>query len=245
MTWFWTLYAWVYDWAMRRFQPYWEHRVHLAFRVPVPSSEAPQRVLFAGCGTGGEAASLRLTRIGTSSSSNSQTAIVLCDTNRAMLKRARRNAGGIAVSCDMSNISLGNNGFDVIMASNSLYCADRYGALKEFTRLLRPGGVLIVSNPTRWPAPFEVLRWYVKKYGLKALLNALPGMIVLAPFNLVIRLRYKPTPALNLLHDIPAAGFCKPEIIEPGYVCDANLIVVARKPGGKAQHVLFNPGKKE
>lgn len=83
----------------------------------------------------------------------------VCATAGAMAEAgevAESNVGG-AVNGDALNLPFPDNAFDFIICSEVLehLWADE-AAIREFTRILRPGGRMVVTVPTRWP---ERINW--------------------------------------------------------------------------------------
>lgn len=102
----------------------------------------PRDVLDAGCGTGycARALARRYRR----------TRVIGVDSSPAMLRQARRRAGWFTrtryVSGDVENLPLKTTGFDMIVSNLTLQWCDLQGALAEFLRVLRPGGVLMFTS---------------------------------------------------------------------------------------------------
>ena len=116
---------------------------------------AGERVLDMGCGGGRHAfAALR-----------HGAAVVALDRSDAELKDARAVMGGMvdageiaadvggSVTCgDALDLPFPDATFDRVVASEVLeHIPDDTGALRELARVLRPGGRLAVTVPTRWP----------------------------------------------------------------------------------------------
>jgi len=113
------------------------------------------RVLDLGCGGGRHA--FEAWRRGAT--------VVALDRSEAELKEVRAVAGGMlaagelpdgapggAVNGDALAIAARDGSFDAVIASEVLeHVWDDTGALTELVRVLRPGGRLAVTVPTRWP----------------------------------------------------------------------------------------------
>jgi len=102
-----------------------------------------KRVLDIGCGTGYGAAEL----------SRTATLVVGCDQSTDAIDYARRNyrTGNVEfLLASASATPLGNAQFDLITAFELIeHLQDWQGFLREVSRLMRPGGLFIVSTPNR------------------------------------------------------------------------------------------------
>ena len=113
------------------------------------------RVLDLGCGGGRHA--FAAWRHGAT--------VVALDRSEAELKEVRGVVGGMlaageladgapggAVNADALALPVGDGSFDAVIASEVLeHVWDDRGAIGELVRVLRPGGRLAVTVPTRWP----------------------------------------------------------------------------------------------
>jgi ubiquinone/menaquinone biosynthesis C-methylase UbiE len=136
------LYAW-----MTTQRAWRESCCELAARLPV--SIEPQRVVDLGCGAGG--ATLEFARLRPGDT------VAGVDIAWGMLRRARRPA--IArrldrkrltwIRADGADLPFKTNTIDVVTGHSVLYLvANRPAVLKECLRVLRPGGRLIVMEPS-------------------------------------------------------------------------------------------------
>jgi ubiquinone/menaquinone biosynthesis C-methylase UbiE len=109
-------------------------------------SPAPRQILDAGCGTGG-----LIRRLAPRHSSWQWTGADLmplaCD-----LARQRLGATADIRNADVTSLPFADARFDAIVSADVLYHVDDdAAALKEFVRVLRPGGAVIVNVPAyRW-----------------------------------------------------------------------------------------------
>jgi len=213
MNWFWSLYAIVYDFGVWQFTPYWDQLSEIVDLV-VARTMVGDWVCDFGCGTGNYMRLLFLRN-------RNVVGIDPCSAaDRVVWDKMRAAGYPRMIYCGR---------FDVIVAVNSLYACDRLSEeLKSSHEELNDDGFMVISNPIRWPGAVEMLLWYRNRYGWGGLLRALPGLIALAPFNLVIRLVYRPIPEEKLVAALRAAGF---RIVnrDLGYICDANVILVCEK----------------
>jgi ubiquinone/menaquinone biosynthesis C-methylase UbiE len=132
-----------YDEIAERYDRVWSARFetvarHIWARVPV---NAFDRVLDIGTGTG-VVPRIRLQIAGPAG------LIVGCDRSAAMLERARGQAAGLHVLvADATTLPLRDESFDVATASFVLsHIRDHRGALAEMLRVLKPGGIVAVTN---------------------------------------------------------------------------------------------------
>ncbi|NPV91685.1 MAG: class I SAM-dependent methyltransferase [Firmicutes bacterium] len=136
----WELYAEVYD-SINLWLPYRKMLEAVIDELPVSSGGS---VLDAGCGTGNLCRRLR--------EKNRWAEIVGIDFSPAMLEKAGqklKNANIRLLRMDL-NQPLGFPGgrFDYLVSINTLYALDDPArALKEFHRVLKRGGRLVVVNP--------------------------------------------------------------------------------------------------
>ena len=104
------------------------------------------RVLDAGCGDGALVCAV---------ASRGAVATGL-DPDPAMLAAARMRAGGAHVQAEfvegrVEQIPFGDASFDVVVAVTVLcFLTDASGAVREMTRVLRPGGRLVLGELGRW-----------------------------------------------------------------------------------------------
>lgn len=137
---FWNLYAFFYD-TLTLLIPYRRMLSDLADGLRLQSC---RNVLDAGCGTG------NFCRL--SERDNPSVEVVGIDRAGAMLRRARqkcRAANLYAADLD-APIAFDDQSFDAVACCNVLYSLPRPAAtLSELQRVLRPGGRLVISNPSR------------------------------------------------------------------------------------------------
>jgi len=87
---------------------------------------------------------------------------------------AQSDLGLVNVLCPADAIPLESMSFDVVLSTQTIeHVANYTGLLREAYRLLKPGGILLLSGPMYWPLheePFDFHRF--TKYGFK---NACEG----------------------------------------------------------------------
>lgn len=100
---------------------------------------APRRVLDVGCGTGLLAARIRRELQGA--------AVVGCDFSAGMLERAAGNAPGLPLARGSAlALPFRAGAFDAVVSTEAFHWfPDQPAALREFHRVLAPGGCLLVS----------------------------------------------------------------------------------------------------
>jgi SAM-dependent methyltransferase len=83
------------------------------------------------------------------------------------------NERRVDVICPATEIPLTDGSFDTVLCTQVIeHVADHQGLLSEAYRLLKPGGVLIVSAPMYWPLheePYDFFRF--TRHGLRHLLE--------------------------------------------------------------------------
>lgn len=172
---FWNLYARVYD-TLLIFRPYQGMIRDAVDSVALP---AGARVLDAGCGTGNLSRPL----------GERGYEVLALDSSPHMLKRAQiKNPHLRFQSGDLGGeLPFDDASFDAITCSNVLYTLPNpSAALREFRRVLKPGGRLVVTNPVPGCRAEKILLHDWKTSPLPArlrLLLALPGILMLLLFN--------------------------------------------------------------
>ena len=106
--------------------------------------DGPARVLDAGCGTGGFIRMLRAER--------PEWTVTGVDLSPLAVALARERTGAEIVEGSLTALPFGDGSFDAVTTGDVLYhLADPAAALREFVRVLRPGGVVVVNEPAyRW-----------------------------------------------------------------------------------------------
>jgi len=159
-----------------------------------------KRVLDVGCGTGILASRLR--------ASYPSAQIVGCDYSAGMLEQAARRDGSISwVQADAQALPLAGVSVDAICCTESFHWyPDQSGALREFRRVLRPGGVLLLGmvNPpvrevTRTVNRFSGIMGQPAKWLTPAHLMDLVGE---AGFDVQDRIRVRRFPPSRLMPTI-------------------------------------------
>lgn len=140
---FWNFYAFCYD-SLLELNPYREMLLGAVNGLELKSGE---RILNAGCGTG----NLEMLIAG----NNPQTKIVSIDFSESMLKRAQKKCkkfGNIKFQkIDLNNsLPFPDQEFDKIISINALYALENpEKTIKEFTKILKKGGILILVTPKK------------------------------------------------------------------------------------------------
>lgn len=85
-----------------------------------------------------------------------------------MLEVAKQNTKSSNVTFqqqDCQHTSFNDSAFDTVFMSLVLHFTDPPTALAEMRRILKPGGILIITNPDPHPlTPFDRFRWLVRGY---------------------------------------------------------------------------------
>jgi len=133
-----------------------------AFRM-LPPLRAPH-ILDVGCGPGGQ--TLELARL-------FDAQITAMDTHQPYLDRLQRQAEGLGfaeririVNRSMLEMGFADQTFDLIWCEGAIYIAGFERGLREWRRLLRPGGFMAVTDAVwlRTDVPEEVRRFWDEGY---------------------------------------------------------------------------------
>lgn len=113
-----------------------------ALLAQLPSSLAPQRILDLGCGTGLAVPALQ--------ARYPQAQILALDRAEGMAQAARCRGGSTCVVGDAQALPLAAACCDLLFSNLALqWCPQLPQALAEARRVLRPGGVLLLSMPAQ------------------------------------------------------------------------------------------------
>src|SRR4030042_1911615 len=126
----------VWGWESSAGQERWQRRV----RMLTSHIEGGMRVLEIGCGTG------ELTKM----FQNNNSRILSIDVSFDLIGIAKRKVKRDKVTFllqDASNLGFAENSFDTIIGSSVLHHLEVDKALKEFYRVLRPGGSIFLTEP--------------------------------------------------------------------------------------------------
>ena len=196
-----------------------------------PEAGRALTVLDAGCGTGNYV--LEFARQGDF--------VVGLDSAAFMLRRGARKAQRQGLSAAWCRASLDallpfrDGAFDHLVSVNALYMLrDPRAALREFHRVLKPGGKAWVSHPSRMPSFLEILAEQRRQVGLLKTARLSVSLLLVGLFNVVIARRFRGGEyffwsAGTLVAEIEAAGFEVQEAA-PAYIAGANTLVQAIKP---------------
>ena len=134
----------------------------------LPESQKGKRWLDAGCGTG------TLSRWLANERGASVTAL---DASEQMLANAQGTLGVEYLRGDLTRCGLPDSSIDGILCSSVLeYLADVSAALKEFHRVLRPGGIVLASIPNAALSvriPLRLGYWMTRWMGQRRLFSFL------------------------------------------------------------------------
>lgn len=76
--------------------------------------------------------------------------LVICDFSLAMLRQAQAKGGMESVQARAEALPFGNGAFDRVLVVDALHhFFDQPKAIREFIRVLKPGGRLVVEEPDR------------------------------------------------------------------------------------------------
>ncbi|MEV6872788.1 class I SAM-dependent methyltransferase [Amycolatopsis sp. NPDC051128] len=97
-------------------------------------------------------------------------AVTGCDRSAAMVDAARRRAGDEASFSvgDIEDLPFADGSFDAALAMSVLEYVDVGPALRELARVVRPGGLAVVTmlNPH---SPYRLVEWALRRTGIEAL----------------------------------------------------------------------------
>ena len=229
---FWNAYACVYDALPKYYRPYGVQVERVMEMVGSYGLPTGARILDAGCGTGNYL--VRLCEHGYQ--------VLGLDTAAHMLAQARRKIHGLARSASRgaqlrqssleSALPLADRAFDCIVSINALYMIEHpQSALREFRRVLRPGGLLVLSHPCEIPPLSSIVAEHATRYGVASVV--LPGgaFAALGLFNWVRSRNFQTQDfhcwsADEMQARLGKAGFAV-KAMEPAYACGSNLLVCA------------------
>lgn len=225
---FWNFYARVYD-TISLLSPY---RGMMRDIVREARLRHGFKVLDAGCGTGNVSRQIEIEGCGAS--------IVAVDAAESMLRRARAKCRTAVLG--QSNLDqplpFDDASFDAVVCSNVLYSLPRpLWTLAEFSRVLRPGGRVVVTNPCAGFRMDQLLLAHVRSGSgvthWMRFLALIPALILVTLLNLLV-LRQVDRRSFNFFNPdelrslFSQAGFASIEI-QPTYATQ-DWLIAAVKP---------------
>ncbi|HXE72057.1 MAG TPA: methyltransferase domain-containing protein [Candidatus Nitrosotenuis sp.] len=226
---FWDYYAVCYD-ALTRLSAY---KAMLARVVQVLEPEPGMRLLDAGCGTGNV-----LDYVFTACP---QADLLGIDFSPAMLRRAIPKVPDANFGyCDLNEgpLPFANEQFDAITCVNVLYILrEPVAVLREFHRVLRPGGRVVITNPVPGFRPLTILIDHIRNTKTVAawveIMARVPQIISILGLNALIvnkgqKRVYNFSDAERLRAWAGAVDF-RTQLIEPIYAGQDLLAVLARE----------------
>jgi len=223
----WNFYARCYD-AVNESPPY---RQLLSTVVNKLDLKPWQKILDAGCGTGN--LEVLVPNLG-----GQHLEIEAVDNNQEMLARARKKVVTAKTNFQWADLNqqlpFPDDAFDRVVAVHVLYALKSPGAaLREFFRVLKPGGLLVLANPHDRSRPSAIMKANLEGLNIFEKISLLFTKLPLIVVNLMIcRLAQSGTYHFlsrtemeNLLRQ---AGFTDIST-EPAYA-DQDLLVSAHRP---------------
>lgn len=133
-------FAATFDAVVNRYDT--EKRLQVFFDELLPTDLHGKKLLDAGCGTGWFSA--RAVQQGAQ--------VTSLDVGKKLLQEVAKKCSSTLVVGDVLNLPFTANTFDVVVSSEVIeHTTNPLKALKEFYRVLKPGGLLVVSTPNaRW-----------------------------------------------------------------------------------------------
>jgi len=150
---FWKKYFKVYD-VLNLFIPYQELLKTICDELDIKKGD---KILEAGCGTGNLA--LKIKERGAD--------VIGLDYSKEALEIYRqKDKDANLVLADLRNkLPFPDNFFDKIACNNTLYAIEKekqLDTLKEFYRVLKPGGKIVLVNPKKGASPFKIYSGHIK-----------------------------------------------------------------------------------
>ena len=173
MSLFWNLYAVVYD-VIAALYPYQQMIQRIVELVRLGNGE---EVLDAGCGTGNITMLL------------GDYDVTGVDSSTSMLGRAARKAPKANLRmCDLNKgLPFADRVFDAVVCCNVIYAlSDPAAALVELKRVLKRGGILVVSTPKCEPSIKTIVGEHIRARGWMSMVPIAVPLILVGVFNLII-----------------------------------------------------------
>jgi ubiquinone/menaquinone biosynthesis C-methylase UbiE len=177
---FWELYSQCYD-SVTHLYSYQEMQSDIASRLPEIDN---LEILDVCCGTGNAVPILE--------KKNKLFNYTGIDFSKHMLRRAESKYGKILnVNFFQKNINtvlpFPDNSFNILLCINALYVLDDHTFLiKEFSRVVKKGGMIIVSTPIKKPKIIKHISFHIKNKSFLSLFLKVIPLILLLLFNLII-----------------------------------------------------------
>lgn len=155
--------------------------------------------------------------------------IIGLEKNRYNLNIAKKKGFNV-IQGDISNIPFEDNKFDAIYTSHvieHLTADELHQALKEFDRVLKPGGIIIIISPLLWKHFYSDLT-HVKPYNPDCIIHYLidseqrTEQIVSKKYR-VVRIHWRHMPLARLLFNDYKENFLKKVLKGSLFIIDAIL----------------------
>lgn len=132
-----------------------EKRIDVVFNELLPENIEGKRILDAGCGTGWFS----------KKAAEKGAVVVSMDVGDKLLSKVAQKCNSERVVGSVLNIPFDDNTFDFVISSEVIeHIPEPLAAIKEMSRILKPGGVLALTTPNkRW---FFAI-WIANKFGFR------------------------------------------------------------------------------
>ena len=155
--------AWDEIWESRKDLADWDYLSHVVFKEIIKHLPPDRKALLFETGSGSGRISKRLSMLGY------QAGQIDCSFSALQLSRNRMNNSGRFVAADIRKIPLRDQSHDVLWSSGVLEHflePELMDLFREFSRVLKPNGILISLVPYTYCMPYRLAKWSMERMGL-------------------------------------------------------------------------------